>query len=85
LSIDLNAIDAMPIKTDAYGQKYIYDLPTLDDPNPARAHNSNGSNVNDPFGGDDGLIRQSWFRQSGTDLFAGYRNPFDIVLTRAES
>jgi hypothetical protein len=40
----------MPVKADAYGQKYIYNLPTLNDPNAARAHNADGTDANDPFG-----------------------------------
>ncbi len=37
LAIDLAAIEAMPVQTDAQGQKYIYNLPTLNDIDPIRA------------------------------------------------
>ncbi len=45
LSIDLAAIEAMPVQTDAYGQKYVYDIPTVNDPNAGRSQVSAGSVV----------------------------------------
>ncbi|HWL14446.1 MAG TPA: malectin domain-containing carbohydrate-binding protein, partial [Opitutus sp.] len=84
LSIDLTAIDALPVKTDAYGQKYLYNLPTLDDPNPARNHNPDGSDVNDPFGGNDGLNQAKLVPGGPVQIYSpGHRNPYDLVLTRA--
>jgi hypothetical protein len=84
LSVDLNAINAMSVKTDGYGQKYLYDLPTLDDPNPSRAHNSNGSNVNDPFGGNDGLNQAKLVVGGPVQIYAsGFRNPYDLVITKS--
>lgn len=38
LSINLNMLNAMSIKTDGNGRKYIYDLPTLDDSTRANAN-----------------------------------------------
>lgn len=84
LSIDLNAIDALPVKTDAYGQKYLYDLPTVNDPNPSRAHNPDGSDVNDPFGGNDGLNQAKLVAGGPVQVYAsGFRNPYDLVITHA--
>ena len=62
LSINLDAIDALPPLSDG-GRSYKYDLPTLDDPSRANANSItdpnapgyDGIDVNDPFGGNDGL------------------------------
>ena len=83
LSIDLDAIEALPVKTDPYGQKYLYDLPTLDDPNPSRAHNPDGSDVNDPFGGNDGLNQAKLVPGGPVQVYSpGWRNPYDLVITK---
>ena len=64
LSIDLEAIDALPTKVDPVSKRvFKYDLPTLDDPTRANVNNIynpneagyNGIDVNDPFGVNDGL------------------------------
>lgn len=84
LSVDLNAIDALPMQTDAYGQKYLYNLPTVDDPNPSRAHNPDGTDVNDPFGGNDGLNQARLVSGGPVQIYSpGYRNPYDLVITRS--
>jgi chitodextrinase len=87
LSIDLTAIEAMPVKTDAYGQQYIYDIPTVDDPNPARANvtpaNAEHADVNDPFGGNDGLNQARIVPGGPVQVHAsGFRNPYDIVIAK---
>lgn len=83
LSIDLTAINGMPVKTDAYGQQYVYDIPTLDDPNPARAHNPDGSDVNDPFGGNDGLNQAKIVPGGPVQVYAsGFRNPYDVLIAK---
>ncbi|MEK7954408.1 malectin domain-containing carbohydrate-binding protein [Luteolibacter soli] len=83
LSIDLVAINALPVKTDAHGQNYLYDLPTLNDPNPSRAHNPDGSDVNDPFGGNDGLNQAKLVLGGPVQIFhAGFRNPYDILIAK---
>ena len=51
LEVDLDAIENMSIKNDN-GSAYIYDIPTVDDPT---RPNQNGQDINDPFGGNDGL------------------------------
>jgi len=83
LSIDLVAIEAMPIKTDAYGQHYIYDIPTVNDPNPGRAHNPDGSDANDPFGGNDGLNQARIVAGGPVQVYAsGFRNPYDVLIAK---
>lgn len=52
LSIDLNAINAMTTKGSG-NTAYKYDLPTLNDP--TRTDSLTNIDVNDPFGGNDGL------------------------------
>ncbi|MEZ4699057.1 MAG: choice-of-anchor D domain-containing protein [Rhodothermales bacterium] len=91
LSIDLPAIEAMPTKTDANGQKYKYDLPTLDDPtrpnvngitdpsNPAY----NGIDVDDPWGGNDGLNQAKLVAGGPVQIYSpGYRNAYDLLIQR---
>ena len=83
LSIDLVAINALPVQTDSHGQKYLYDLPTLNDPNPSRAHNPDGSDVNDPFGGNDGLNQAKLVQGGPVQVYAsGFRNPYDVLISR---
>lgn len=63
LEIDLNALDALPVQTDTDGgqfgaRDYVYDMPTLDDPNIANdgvREDANGMDVDGPWGGNDGL------------------------------
>ena len=83
LSIDLTAINALPVQTDAYGQQFIYDIPTVNDPNPARAHNPNGTDVNDPFGGNDGLNQARLVEGGPVQIYAsGFRNPYDVLIAK---
>jgi len=83
LKIDLNAIEAMPTKVDSFGQVYKYDVPTLDDPNPNRSRNPDGSNVNDPFGGNNGLNQARLDPTGPLQIYAtGFRNPYDVLLSR---
>ena len=80
LSIDLDAIDALP--TSGSGNNaYKYDLPTLDDP--TRTNNPDGSDVNDPFGGNDGLNQAIIVQGGPVQIFSpGYRNAYDLVITK---
>lgn len=84
LSIDLTAINKMTTKGSGY-TTYKYDLPTLDDP--TRANNSNGTDINDPFGGNDGLNQAKiagGINPGPVQVFApGFRNPFDFLITKA--
>ncbi|HEX2620785.1 MAG TPA: hypothetical protein VHL11_11575, partial [Phototrophicaceae bacterium] len=80
LAVNLNVIDAMPVLTDGSGQKYVYDLPTIDDPERGLAGQPD---PNDPFGGDDGLNQAMVVPGGPVQLYAtGFRNPFDVVLTQ---
>ncbi len=81
LSVDLNAIDALPIQDDN-GTKYIYDLPTVNDPE--RADDESGNDINDPFGGNDGLNQAKIVPGGPVQVYSpGYRNPYDLVFTEA--
>ncbi|UOQ68577.1 malectin domain-containing carbohydrate-binding protein [Hymenobacter volaticus] len=77
LSINLTAIDALPTLGSG-NTAYKYDLPTLDDP--TRAGNPDAM---DPFGGNDGLNQAKIVANGPVQIFSpGYRNPYDLVLTR---
>ncbi|WP_375434373.1 malectin domain-containing carbohydrate-binding protein [uncultured Hymenobacter sp.] len=80
LSINLGVIDNMPTKVSG-NTSYKYDLPTLDDPN--RANLADGSDPNDPFGGNDGLNQAKIVVGGPVQIFSpGYRNPYDLVITK---
>ncbi|MCR9014611.1 LamG-like jellyroll fold domain-containing protein [Aquiflexum gelatinilyticum] len=91
LSIDLDAIEVLPTKTDSRsGRKFKYDIPTLDDPsrpNVNGIYNPNepgydGIDVGDPFGGNDGLNMGMIVENGPVQIFsAGYRNAYDFVVT----
>ncbi|WP_373493885.1 LamG-like jellyroll fold domain-containing protein, partial [Aquiflexum sp.] len=93
LSVDLDAIEALPTKTDPNsGRKYKYDIPTLDDPsrpNVNGIYNPNqpgydGIDVGDPFGGNDGLNMAMLVAGGPVQIFSpGYRNAYDFVVTEA--
>ncbi|MCH6257217.1 malectin domain-containing carbohydrate-binding protein [Puniceicoccaceae bacterium K14] len=84
LSIDLTAINEMTEKTDAFGQTYLYDLPTLNDPNLTRAHNTDGSDLYDPFGGNDGLNQAKLVLGGPVQVHAsGFRSTYDLLITQA--
>lgn len=83
LSIDLNVIKSMPVRGSG-NTAYIYDLPTLDDP--TRPNNSNGTDVNDPFGGNSGLNQAKIVSGGPVQIYSpGYRNSYDIVITKARN
>ncbi|QDA61300.1 malectin [Hymenobacter jejuensis] len=81
LSINLTAINALPTKGSG-NSAYKYDLPTVDDPD--RANNPDGSDPNDPFGGNDGLNQAKIVPGGPVQIFSpGYRNPYDLVITQS--
>ncbi len=91
LSVNLSMVEAMPILNDN-GRKYIYDLPTLDDPTRPNANGItnpdapgyDGIDVNDPFGGNDGLNQAVVVPGGPIQIFSpGYRNTFDLVITQS--
>ena len=95
IAVDLakiGALEAQGVKTYApsgfAAQKYIFDLPTLDDP--TRPNGTNGADLaesgtagGDPFGGNDGL-NQAIYDPSGVVKVysSGYRNIYDVVVTQ---
>jgi large repetitive protein len=93
LTVDLDSILAMPIKTDTVsGAMYIYDLPTVDDPtrdnqngiNSPMASGYDGVDITDPFGGNDGLNQARLVLNGPVQIYAsGLRNPYDLVMTDA--
>lgn len=99
LSVDLNAIEAMPIYTDSRtNTQFIYDIPTLDDPtrtnithaDPNFPYPSNhplynsSVDLGDPFGGNDGLNQARIVLNGPVQIYSpGYRNAYDVVLTEA--
>ena len=91
LSIDLDALDDLPILNDN-GRQYIYDLPTVDDPTRANVNGITdpdnpgytGVDVNDPWGGNDGLNQAIIVPGGPVQVYSpGYRNSYDIVLTES--
>lgn len=91
LSINLDMINAMPILDDN-GRKYIYDIPTLDDPSRPNKNGISdpdtpgydGIDVNDPFGGNDGLNQAVIVPGGPVQIFSpGYRNAYDLVVTES--
>lgn len=69
-------------------RKYVYDLPTLDDPNRENitdgiGENADGLDEAGPFGGNDGFNQAILVEGSPIKIFAdGLRNAFDVVLTQ---
>ena len=79
LSVDLNAINSMPV-IGSGDTAYKYNLLTLDDP--TRPNASNGMDINDPFGGNDGLNQAKLSQDGPVKIFAaGLRNPYDFIIT----
>ncbi|MEO1520728.1 MAG: hypothetical protein AAFU78_08110, partial [Cyanobacteria bacterium J06633_2] len=93
LEIDLDDIDNRPVLTDPSGgqggksRQYVYDLPTLDDPTVANGgsrEDSNGLDVNGPWGGNDGFNMAILPSDAPLRIFAdGLRNHYDLVMTQA--
>ncbi|MDP5172881.1 MAG: thrombospondin type 3 repeat-containing protein, partial [Bacteroidia bacterium] len=97
LQIDLDAIAAMPVYTDLRsGEKFVYDIPTLDDPTRSNITNADANfpyapghpyynqsiDPGDPFGGNNGLNMARWVVGGPVQVFGGgFRNPYDVVYT----
>jgi N-acetylneuraminic acid mutarotase len=91
LAVNLTQLEAMPILNDGT-RDYIYDLPTLDDPTRANANGItdpsapgyDGIDVNDPFGGNDGLNQAKIVPGGPVQILSpGYRNTYDLVVTES--
>jgi hypothetical protein len=89
LSVNLSMLNNMPVLNDN-GRKYIYDIPTLDDPSRPNVNGItdpdiagyDGVDINDPFGGNDGLNQAMIIPNGPVQIFSpGYRNSFDLVVT----
>lgn len=83
ISVDLTAIEAMPVKVDPAfpDHPYKYDLPTLDDP--TRENRADGEDINDPFGGNDGMNQAKIVEGGPIQIWApGFRNAYDLVITK---
>ena len=93
LEIDLQDINSRPILQDfgpgQNGRLFVYDFPTLDDPNVANVNggggeDANGLDENGPFGGNDGLNQAILPADAPLRIFAdGLRNAFDLVVTES--
>ncbi|MFN3404747.1 MAG: T9SS type A sorting domain-containing protein [Cytophagaceae bacterium] len=85
LQVDLDVIEAMPTKMDPTGKHpYKYDIPTLDDP--TRPNNPDGTDVGDPWGGNDGLNQAKIIPGGPVKIFAtGFRNAYDVLITKNPS
>ncbi|MFK7923067.1 MAG: malectin domain-containing carbohydrate-binding protein [Bacteroidia bacterium] len=91
LAINLDQLNSLPIQTDANsGRQFVYDIPTLDDPTRANINGINdpntlgynGIDINDPFGGNDGLNQAKVVPNGPVQIFSpGYRNAYDLVVT----
>ncbi|MEL4895929.1 Calx-beta domain-containing protein [Crocosphaera sp. Alani8] len=91
LEIDLADIEQRPILTDPNGgqnntsRQYVYDLPTLDDPNIPNdgvREDANGLDTAGPWGGNDGLNQAVLPADAPLRIFAdGLRNNYDLVRT----
>ncbi|PCJ95915.1 MAG: hypothetical protein COA50_08000, partial [Flavobacteriaceae bacterium] len=92
LSINLDLLDGIGVQTDGNGRDYIYDIPTLDDPTRNNVNGItdpdtagyNGVDINDPFGGNDGLNQAKVVPGGPVQIYSpGYRNAFDLVVTES--
>lgn len=99
LIVNLTQLESMPVYTDPRSNtQYVYDLPTLNDPNREDITSSDPRfpypsshplfsatiDVGDPFGGDDGL-NQAFAEAGGpVQIFSpGWRNAYDVVITQS--
>ncbi|MEM6766512.1 MAG: malectin domain-containing carbohydrate-binding protein [Bacteroidota bacterium] len=95
LAIDLNQIESLGVKTDPEsGRKYVYDLPTLDDPTRANLNGIedpsqagyNGIDIHDPWGGNDGLNQAKYDPAGPVKILSpGFRNCYDLVVTENDA
>lgn len=93
LSVDLDAINTLQVKTDpSSGRLFVYDIPTLDDPTRPNKNgiydinnpNYDGIDVNDPFGGNDGLNMAMVVEGGPVQIFSpGFRNSYALVVTES--
>ena len=91
VSIDLEAINALGSQGTAPNQ-YLYDLPTVDDPERENVNgitdpndpSYDGIDIGDPFGGNDGLNQARLVAGGPVQIHSsGWRNPYDVIITEA--
>ncbi|KQC31622.1 ring canal kelch-like protein [Flagellimonas eckloniae] len=93
LSVNLTMLENTsnyPILIDnVSGRQYIYDIPTLDDPTRDNVNDItdpdvtgyNGIDINDPWGGNDGLNQAMLVVDGPVQIFSpGYRNTYDLTI-----
>jgi len=89
LALNLTQLEAMSVLNDGV-RDYVYDIPTVDDPTRANANaitdpnapGYDGIDVDDPFGGNDGLNQAKVVAGGPVQIFSpGYRNAYDLVVT----
>jgi len=95
LSVDLDMLESMPVLIDnstTPATQYVYDLPTLDDPQRANVDGISdksdpdytGIDINDPFGGNNGLNQAVPEPDKPVQIHSpGYRNAYDVLLTES--
>ena len=93
IQVDMTALENdYPIQIDGHGHQYRYDLPTLDDPTRPNVNgivdptdpDYTGVDLNDPFGGNDGLNMAKDVLGDPVSIFSpGYRNLYDLIVTEA--
>jgi N-acetylneuraminic acid mutarotase len=77
VSVNLTAVNAMSTKGTG-NAAYKYDLPTLDDPT-----RTGNPDLNDPWGGNDGLNQAKIVGGGPVQIFSpGFRNAYDLVITK---
>lgn len=91
ISVDLEAIANLETKIDPVSGRMVkYDIPTLDDPSRPNVNGIydpndpeyDGIDVNDPFGGNDGLNMGMVVEGGPVQIYSGgYRNAYDLVVT----
>ncbi|WP_010180159.1 Kelch repeat-containing protein [Aquimarina agarilytica] len=97
LIVNLTQLESMTVYSDPRtNTDYVYDLPTLNDPNRDDITNSDSRfpyplghpmynatiDVGDPFGGDDGFNQAIPEAGGPVQVFSsGYRNAYDVVIT----
>ena len=99
ITVDLDAIDALGVFTDARtNTAFVYDLPTLNDPTRADIDNTHPAfpyqpghpmydatiDLGDPFGGNNGLNQAIGEPGGPVQIYStGYRNAYDIVMAQS--
>ena len=91
LAVDLTWLETQSIQNDGT-RDYVYDLPTVDDPTRANVNgitdpndgSYDGVDVDDPWGGNDGLNQAKVVAGGPVRIFApGFRNTYDLIVTES--